>query len=81
MERKKIEKYQLKRNIYKENNDLNKSYINNKESLIEKYFTPTKSPKKYNNNNNNTLLINSNSPKKQNKKYINNFTLTTPKKI
>ena len=80
MERKKIEKYQLKRNIYKENNDLNKSYINNKESLIEKYFTPTKSPKKYNNNNNNTLLINSNSPKKQNKKYINNFTLTTPKK-
>ena len=84
MERKKIEKFQLKNNLQKENNDknnLNKSYIKNKENLIEKYTTPKKSPKKYNNNNINILLSNNNnSNKKENKKYLNNFNLTTPKK-
>ena len=81
MERKKIEKFQLKNNLQKENNDknnLNKSYIKNKENLIEKYTTPKKSPKKYNNLN--LLLSNNNSNKKENKNTLNNFNLTTPKK-
>ena len=81
MERKKIDKYQLKNNIQKENNDknnLNKSFIKNNENLIEKYTTPKKSPKKYNNLN--LLLSNNNSNKKENKKTLNNFNLTTPKK-